>query len=108
MKGKEYYHISKVDDRIYIKGFSGVLVYKALYTILGAFGGFTVLYLLTGPLPAVVLVVPSLLLILYRLNILQKTYGPEGYQKRRMSRRLPDFVSVKRRPSTYLPDKIEK
>lgn len=102
MKGKEYYHISKVDDRIYIKGFSGVLVYKALYTILAAFGGFTVLYLLTGPLIAVFLIVPALLIALYRLNKLQKKYGPDGYMKKRMSGRLPDFIIVRCKPCDCL------
>jgi len=106
MKGKDHYHISKVDDRIYIQGFSGILVYKAMYAILTAFGGFTVLYLLTGPWPAVMLTVPSILITLYRLNVIQKTYGPEGYLKMKMSRKLPDFISLHQKPSDYLSNDI--
>ncbi|MBS2210707.1 DUF4133 domain-containing protein [Carboxylicivirga mesophila] len=94
MKGKPVYRISKVDTRIYVKGFSGVLVYKAMYAILIALGVFVGLYLLTSPFIAL-LVVPLLLVALYRLNKLQQTLGPDGYQKRQIARQLPAFISIK-------------
>jgi uncharacterized membrane protein len=95
MKGKKVYPISKVDTRIYVKGFSGVLVYKAMYAILAALGIFVGLYLLTSPFIALLIVVPILMLILYRLNKIQQTLGPEGYQKKQTARQLPQFVSIK-------------
>jgi hypothetical protein len=95
MKGKPVYHISKVDTRIYVKGFSGVLVYKAMYAILIALGVFVGLYLLTSPFIALLVVVPLLLVTLYRLNKLQQTLGPDGYQKKQMAKQLPAFISIK-------------
>lgn len=94
MKGQDNYHISKVDTKIYIKGFSGILVYKAMYAILIALVGFTLLYLLTGPWLAVLITVPLLFAVLYRLNTIQQTLGPEGYQKKQLARKLPDFISM--------------
>ncbi len=95
MKGKSSFRISKVDTKIYVKGFSGVLVYKALYALLIAFGGFTVIYLLTSPFLAVFLTVPILLIVLIRLGKIQKTMGPEGYQKMKIAKKLPQFVSIR-------------
>ncbi|MCU4176976.1 hypothetical protein [Carboxylicivirga sp. N1Y90] len=95
MKGKKHYRISKVDTKLYVKGFSGVLVYKALYAVLISFGGFTVIYLLTSPLLAVFLTVPLLLFVLYRLSKIQRTMGPEAYQKQKIAKQLPQFISMK-------------
>ncbi|WP_439185416.1 hypothetical protein [Carboxylicivirga taeanensis] len=95
MKGKSTFHISKVDTRIYVKGFSGVLVYKAMYAILIALGVFVGLYLLTSPFIALLVVVPLLLVALYRLNKLQQTLGPDGFQKKQIARQLPALISIK-------------
>ncbi|WP_430815902.1 hypothetical protein [Carboxylicivirga sp. RSCT41] len=95
MKGKKVYSISKVDTRIYVKGFSGVLVYKAMYAILTSLGIFVGLYLLTSPLIALLVVVPVLMVILYRLNKIQQSLGPEGYLKKQTAKKLPAFVSIK-------------
>lgn len=95
MKGNKYYRISKVDTKLYVKGFSGILVYKALYAILIAFGVFTVVYLLTSPLLAIVLTIPPLLIVLMRLSKIQRTMGPDVYQKQKIAKGLPHFISVK-------------
>jgi len=95
MKGKKMYRISKVETQIYVKGFSGILVYKALYAILIAFGVFTTFYLLTSPFTALFITVPTLMIILYRLNKVQQTLGPKGYQKKQIARKLPHFVCLK-------------
>ncbi|MGQ1787504.1 hypothetical protein [Saccharicrinis sp. GN24d3] len=95
MKGKKTFRISKVDTDIYVKGYSGVLVYKALYALLVGFVGFTVVYLLTGPYPAVLLTVPVLFVVLARLSKIQKTLGPAGYEKKKIAKKLPAFVSIR-------------
>ncbi|MBK3518254.1 DUF4133 domain-containing protein [Carboxylicivirga marina] len=102
MKGKQLYRISKVDTRIYVKGFSGVLVYKALYAILSALGGFVLLYLLTSPYIAILVIVPILLMVLYRLNWIQQTLGPDGYRKRQSANKLPDFITIKQAVNTLI------
>jgi len=102
MKGTKMYRISKVDTRIYVKGFSGILVYKALYAILIALGVFTVFYLLTSPFIALFITVPILMIILYRLNKIQQTLGPKGYQKKQMARQLPHFVCLKQKLTSLI------
>jgi hypothetical protein len=87
----------KVDTRLYIKGLSGPLVFHALYGIIGAFFGFSGLYILAGVFPAVLLTVPAFFVYLYRLNTIQKKYGPEGWGKKQTARKLPQFISCKRR-----------
>lgn len=95
MKGRQSFRISKVDTDIYVKGFSGVLVYKAVYTLLTAFGGFTVIYLLTSPFWAVLMTIPYLLVVLTRLNKIQKKVGSDGYQKLKIAQKLPHFLSIR-------------
>lgn len=95
MKGKSVYRISKVDTRIYVQGFSGILVYKAVYAIIIALGVFVGLYLLTSPFLALLIVVPLLMLVLYRLKRIQQTLGPGGYRKQQVAKQLPQFISVK-------------
>lgn len=91
------YPIKKIDTRLYIKGLSGPLVFRALYGIIGAFFGFSGLYILLGVFPAILLVIPAFFAYLYRLNKIQKQYGPEGWGKRQTARKLPQFISCKRR-----------
>lgn len=93
----ESYRILKVDTRLYIKGLSGTLVFQALYGIIADFLLFTGLYILTGVYPAVLICVPAFFLWLYRLNLIQKKLGPDGWDKKRTARRLPQFISIKRR-----------
>ncbi|MDD4191314.1 MAG: DUF4133 domain-containing protein [Mangrovibacterium sp.] len=98
----ESYPIKKVDTRLYIKGLSGPLVFRALHGIIGAFFGFSGLYILAGVFPAVLLTVPAFFAYLYRLNTIQKKYGPEGWGKKQTARKLPQFISCKRRvPQTF-------
>jgi hypothetical protein len=93
----ETYRILKVDTRIYIKGLSGPLVFRALYGIIAAFLLFTFLYIFLGVFPSVVICVPAIFFWLYRLNTIQKKLGPEGWSKKRTARALPQFISIKRR-----------
>jgi len=44
----ETYPVKKVDPRLYIKGLSGPLVFRALYGIIAAFFLFAGLYILAG------------------------------------------------------------
>jgi hypothetical protein len=89
--------IQKVDTDLYIKGLSGPLVFRALYGILIALGVFVALYLLIGPLTAVLISVPPLFIHLLWLGKIQKNPGPRGYAKRKMAAKLPQFIRVKRR-----------
>jgi hypothetical protein len=89
--------ILKVDTRLYIKGLSGPLVFQALYGIIAAFLLFTFLYIFFGVFPSVVACVPACFFWLHRLNTIQKKLGPEGWSKKRTARRLPQFISIKRR-----------
>ena len=93
----ETYRILKVDTRLYIKGLSGPLVFLALYGIIAAFLLFTFLYIFAGVFPSVVVCVPSCFIWLYHLNTIQKKLGPDGWSKKRTSRALPQFISIKRR-----------
>ncbi len=97
------YPVKKVDTRLYIKGLSGPLVFRALYGIIAAFFGFSGAYILLGVFPAVLLIVPAFFIYLYRLNRIQKKYGPEGWGKKQTARRLPQFISCKRRIHPVLP-----
>ena len=91
------YPIKKVDTRLYIKGLSGPLVFQALYGIIATFFLFSGLYILAGVFPAVLIGVPCFFGYLYRLNTIQKKYGPEGWGKKQTARKLPQFISCKRR-----------
>lgn len=91
------YPVKKVDTRLYIKGLSGPLVFRALYGIIAAFFGFSGMYILLGTFPAVLLIIPAFFAYLYRLNRIQKSYGPEGWGKKQTARKLPQFISCKRR-----------
>jgi len=93
----ESYPVKKVDTRLYIKGFSGPLVFQALYGIIAAFFAFSGIYILLGVFPAVGLIIPAMFAYLYRLNRIQKRYGPEGWGKKQTARKLPQFISCKRR-----------
>lgn len=96
------YPIKKVDTRLYIKGLSGPLVFRALYGIIATFFLFSALYILAGVFPAVLIGVPAFFGYLYRLNTIQKKYGPEGWGKKQTARKLPQFISCKRRiPQTF-------
>ena len=91
------YPIKKVDTRLYIKGLSGPLVFRALYGIIAAFFGFSGIYILMGGFPAVLLIIPAFFFYLYRLNRIQKTYGSEGWGKKQFAKKLPQFISCKKR-----------
>lgn len=91
------YTIQKVDTNLYIKGFAGQFVYAALYGILISLVVFVVLYILAGTFIAVLTVVPAFFFFLYRLNRIQKNYGASGWRKKRISRQLPDFITIKQR-----------
>jgi hypothetical protein len=86
-----------VDTRLYIKGLSGPLVFQALYGIIAAFLLFSGFYILVGVFPAVLIGVPGFFSYLYRLNTIQRKYGPEGWGKKQTARKLPQFISCKRR-----------
>lgn len=107
MKGKNTYRISKVDTKLYVKGLSGILVYKALYAILLGFGMFTVFYLLTSPLLAIIITVPPLMLVLYRIHKIQHTLGADGYQKMKMAKKLPHFISVRQKLIHTLTNRVQ-
>ncbi|WP_159516899.1 DUF4133 domain-containing protein [Sunxiuqinia indica] len=91
------YPVKRVDTRLYIKGLSGPLVFRALYGIIAAFFGFSGVYILLGAFPAVLLIVPAMLAYLYRLSRIQKTHGPEGWDKRQTAKKLPQFICCKQR-----------
>lgn len=91
------YPIKKVDTRLYIKGLSGLLVFRALYGVIATFFLFSALYILAGVFTAVLIGVPAFFGYLYLLNTIQKKYGPEGWGKKQTARKLPQFISCKRR-----------
>ncbi|MCG6190848.1 DUF4133 domain-containing protein [Maribellus maritimus] len=91
------YTIQKIDTNLYIKGFSGRLVYSALYGIIGALLLFVLLYILAGTFIAVLVCVPLFFAWLYRLNRIQKKYGHAGWGKKKISRQLPEFITIKKR-----------
>nr|WP_320154040.1 DUF4133 domain-containing protein [uncultured Draconibacterium sp.] len=91
------YIIQKIDTNLYIKGFSGQLVYSALYAVIAALLLFVVLYIFIGTFVAIVVCVPSFFAYLYRLNQIQKKYGHAGWGKKRISKQLPEFITIKKR-----------
>ncbi|WP_172594298.1 DUF4133 domain-containing protein [Mariniphaga sediminis] len=95
------YTIQKIDTNLYVKGFSGQMVYKALYGILGALLLFVWLYILTGVFPAVLICIPAFFAWLFRLHRIQQKYGPDGWSKKRTSRQLPQFITIKQRICHY-------
>ena len=93
----ESYPIQKVDTSLYVKGFSGKLVYLALYCILASFLLFVLLYILVGVFPSLLICCPVFFGTLFRISKIQKKYGPKGWDKKKYAGKLPDFVLVKRR-----------
>jgi hypothetical protein len=91
------YPVQKIDTNLYIKGFSGPLVFSALYGIIAAFLLFAVLYITAGTFAAVVICVPAFFSYLYRLNRIQKKYGHVGWNKKRIAKHLPQFITIKTR-----------
>jgi hypothetical protein len=91
------YTIQKVDTNLYIKGFSGQLVYSALYGIIATLLLFVLLYITMGTLVSVIICVPLFFAYLYRLNKIQKKYGTAGWGKKRIARQLPEFITIKKR-----------
>ena len=91
------YTIQKIDTNLYIKGFSGTLVYSALYGILVALIAFVVLYIAAGTFVSVAVCVPAFFAWLYRLNRIQKKYGHRGWHKKKIARQLPEFITIKKR-----------
>jgi len=89
--------IQKIDTSLYVKGFSGGLVYLALYNVIGSFFVFVLLYILLGVFTALLICCPCFFGLLYRLNRIQKKYGHQGWSKKRHARKLPQFILVKRR-----------
>ena len=89
--------IQKVDTNLYIKGFSGQLVYSALYGIIAALLLFVLLYITMGTFVSVIICVPLFFAYLYRLNKIQKNYGHAGWGKKRIARQLPEFITIKKR-----------
>ena len=91
------YTIQKIDTNLYIKGFSGQLVYSALYGILACLILFVVLYIAAGTLISVLVCVPGFFSWLYRINHIQKKFGHSGWHKKRIANQLPQFITIKRR-----------
>lgn len=93
----ETYRLQKVDTNLYIKGLSGPLVFRALYGILAAFLLFVLLYILIGTFVAVSICIPSFFAWLYRVNQIQKKFGPSGWDKKQTAKKLPKFIRIKKR-----------
>jgi hypothetical protein len=91
------YTIQKIDTNLYIKGFSGPLVFSALYGIIAALLLFVLLYISIGTFISVIVCVPSFFAYLYRLNQIQKKYGHAGWGKKRIAKQLPQFITIKKR-----------
>lgn len=91
------YTIQKIDTNLYIKGFSGQLVYLALYGILTALILFVILYIAVGTFVSAAVCVPAFFAWLYRLNRIQRDYGHRGWHKKRIARQLPEFITIKQR-----------
>ena len=89
--------IQKIDTNLYIKGFSGRLVYSALYGVIAALLLFVLLYILVGTFVAIIVCVPGFFAWLYRLNKIQKKYGHAGWGKKKNARQLPEFITIKKR-----------
>jgi len=93
----EDFFIQKIDTSLYVKGFSGKMVYLVLYSIIGTFILFVLLYILAGVFYALLICFPCFFTLLYRLNSIQKKYGHKGWSKKGHAGKLPQFISVKRR-----------
>lgn len=91
------YTIQKVDTNLYIKGFSGQLVFLALYGIVVALLVFVFIYIAIGTFPAVAICIPAFFTWMYGLNRIQKKYGHTGWSKKRTARHLPHFITIKQR-----------
>lgn len=89
--------IQKVDTNLYIKGFSGALVFSALYGVIFALVLFVVLYIGVGTFTAVAVCVPTFFVYLYRLNRIQKKLGHVGWGKKKVAKQLPQFIIIKQR-----------
>ena len=91
------YPLKKVDTRLYVQGLSGKLVYKALYGVLIAITSFMGLYILAGTFVASLVCIPSFFTYLYWLNQIQKKLGPDGWGKKQVAKKLPQFIVIKKR-----------
>ena len=91
------YIIQKIDTNLYIKGFSGPLVFSALYGTIAALLLFVLLYILAGTFPAVVICIPAFFAYLYRLTQIQKQFGHVGWNKKQIAKQLPEFITIKQR-----------
>ena len=89
--------IQKIDTNLYIKGFSGPLVFSALYGVIGTLLLFVLLYISAGTFISVTVCVPSFFAYMYRLNQIQLKYGHAGWGKKRIAKQLPQFISIKKR-----------
>jgi len=91
------YTIQKIDTKLYIKSFSGPMVYRALYGIIGTLILFVFLYILAGVFTSVLICTPAFFVWLFRLHRIQQKYGPDGWSKKKTSRQLPEFITIKQR-----------
>jgi len=89
--------IQKIDTNLYIKGFSGPMVFRALYGIIGTLILFVFLYILAGVFTSVLICIPAFFVWLFRLHRIQQKYGPDGWDKKKTSRQLPQFITIKQR-----------
>jgi hypothetical protein len=89
--------IQKIDTNLYIKGFSGQMVFRALYGIIGTLLLFVFLYILAGVFTSVLICIPAFFAWLFRLHRIQQKYGPDGWSKKKTSRQLPQFITIKQR-----------
>lgn len=93
----ERFRLLKIDTKLYVKGLSGALVFKAMYGILAVFGLFLVLYIGIGTFIAIGTCIPLIFTYLYRLNKIQRTLGAVGWEKKRIAKQLPKFIQIKNR-----------
>lgn len=73
------------------------MVFRALYGIIGALLLFVFLYILTGAFTAVLVCIPVFFTWLFRLHRIQQKYGPDGWNKKKTARKLPQFITIKQR-----------
>ena len=95
------YIVQKIDTNLYIKGFSGQMVFRALYGIIGTLILFVFLYILAGVFTSVLICIPAFFAWLFRLHRIQQKYGPDGWSKKKTSRQLPQFITIKQRIGQY-------
>lgn len=91
------YPLQKIDTNLYVKGLSGPLVYHAAYAIIAGLLFFVLLYILCGTFIAVVTCVPLFFAYLYRLHRIQQKLGPLGWEKKKVAKKLPRFILIRRR-----------